>query len=188
MTSNNFLPIAVLVSVVLIFGFLFWQSISEDNLENLGELTLIEEPNIQDEEISGESEEDIKGTDEERLSEEELLPEDFGIEENYESEIDDLNIFKEVTMNDFVDCLVEEGVIVYASRTCSACGHFANEFGGYEKVENLFVECTEERQRCSNEKKTGYVPEIQIEGELYDGNRSLYFLSEKTNCLMPTSS
>jgi len=86
------------------------------------------------------------------------------------------------SMKSFIECLVEEGMVVYASYTCPACTALAEEFGGYDKVESLFVECSQERERCNLEMKTEFVPEVQINGELYQGSRSLEGFSEKTGC------
>lgn len=89
---------------------------------------------------------------------------------------------KEAPIDKFIQCLVDKGVVVYASETCSACKSFAEMFGGYEKVTNLFVFCGKEIERCMNEMNTNYVPEIQINGEAYQGLRSLEGLAEATNC------
>jgi len=57
--------------------------------------------------------------------------------------------------------------------------------GGYDAVESVYVECTEEQQRCSEETKTGYVPEIQIDGRLYEGSITIEALGEATGCEIP---
>jgi len=88
----------------------------------------------------------------------------------------------EAAMDEFVSCLVDQKMIVYASKTCPACTMFAQEFGGYDTVEDLFVLCSQEREKCGNEMKTGFVPEIQIDGELYEGQRDLRLLGEEVEC------
>jgi hypothetical protein len=88
----------------------------------------------------------------------------------------------ESNIDGFISCLIDRGVVVYASRTCPACFAFAESLGGYAKVENLFVECNDKPERCETEMKTRYVPEIQINGELYIGSRNLESLSEVTGC------
>ncbi len=89
---------------------------------------------------------------------------------------------EEVTTDDFIQCLAEAGLVVYASSTCPACADLAQRFGGYDAVEPIFVECSQERTRCENEMKTNFVPEIQIKGNLYQGPRDLNSLAEITNC------
>lgn len=84
--------------------------------------------------------------------------------------------------DDFIQCLVDQGMVVYASKTCPACTSFVQELGGYEKVDSLFVFCSEESDRCRNEMKSRYVPEIQIKGEVYTGNRKTESLASITGC------
>ncbi len=88
----------------------------------------------------------------------------------------------EITMESFIKCLEDSGVIIYGSRTCPACTALANDFGGYEKIESIYIECSQEPERCDLEMKDFFVPEIQIQGELYEGARTLEGLSERTNC------
>ncbi len=85
--------------------------------------------------------------------------------------------------DEFIQCLVDSGMVVYASKTCPACTSLARLFGGYERVENLFVICSEERERCNTEMKRTSVPEIQINGELFKGERSLENFAQETGCV-----
>ena len=102
--------------------------------------------------------------------------------EQQEKDLDKEELEVENTMDEFVQCLIDKGVVVYASETCPACSSFAQMFGGYEKVKNLFVLCGEETERCISEMLTNYVPEIQVNEEVYQGQRSLEGLAEVTNC------
>ncbi len=90
---------------------------------------------------------------------------------------------KVVPDDEFIQCLVDSGMVVYASKTCPACTNLADLFGGYESVEDLFVICSEERERCDLEMKRNAVPEIQINGELLEGARSLENFAQKTGCI-----
>ncbi len=99
-------------------------------------------------------------------------------EENEEKEENAEN--KETTS--FMDCLKEKGVVVYGSRTCPACAQLVEGFGGHDIINPIYVECTEEQERCIEEKLTGFVPEIQIEGELYEKGRTPASLAEATGC------
>ncbi len=88
----------------------------------------------------------------------------------------------EASEDDFIQCFIDQGMVIYGSRTCPACAQLAQELGGYNKMGSLFVECSEESDRCMNEMKTNYVPEIQINGELYQGPRDIESLSRITSC------
>ena len=97
-----------------------------------------------------------------------------------ENDITNINSLKE-----FNNCLADNGVVIYGSAWCPACNALVETLGGYEKVEPIYVECTEEEQRCTEETKTNYVPEIQINGEVYEGPRSLEDFSQLTGCELP---
>jgi hypothetical protein len=85
-------------------------------------------------------------------------------------------------LKEVVDCLKEEEVVIYGSVSCPACANLISNFGGHRVILPIYVECSEEGERCQNEKLTSYVPEIQIKGELHEGERSLETLAEKAGC------
>ncbi len=90
-------------------------------------------------------------------------------------------------MSELVQCLQEKNVVVYGSYTCPACSQLVDDFGGSDVIKPIYVECTgiageEEANRCENEMQTRYVPEIQIDGELYEGSRSPQALAEEISC------
>ncbi len=87
-----------------------------------------------------------------------------------------------VTPEAFVQCLADAGVVVYGSNTCPACTQFANSLGGYDVIAPIYVECTEEWERCSVEMQGNFVPEIQIDGVLYEGSRAPEELARVTGC------
>ena len=89
------------------------------------------------------------------------------------------------SLKDFNECLADNGMLIYGSSWCPACNALVETLGGYEKVKPIYVECTEEEQRCTEETKTSYVPEIQINGEVYEGPRTLEALSQLTGCKLP---
>lgn len=96
--------------------------------------------------------------------------------ENYEEEeIDE-------EMSSLIDCLAEEGVVIYGSEWCPFCADLVDNFGGYDIIDPIYVECTEEDQRCQEEMIGRGVPEIQVEGEVYEGSRSPSDVAEKFNC------
>ena len=84
--------------------------------------------------------------------------------------------------NGFIQCLADAGLIIYGSRTCSACKNLAEQFGGYEAINAIYVECSNDWDRCSSAKQTNYVPEIQIKGELYTDTRTLEKIGEVAGC------
>ena len=85
-----------------------------------------------------------------------------------------------------VDCLNEQGVVIFGASWCPACGQLADSFGGYDVIDSIYVECgdgtEEEAQRCAEEAKTEYVPEIQIDGELYEGPNDPNSLASEVGC------
>ena len=83
---------------------------------------------------------------------------------------------------DFVQCLVDSGVVVYVSDTCPACTSLANEFGGYDAVEGLFVNCNEKSEICEVQMQTNTVPEVQYEGDVLEGMVSVEDFSKLTGC------
>ena len=87
----------------------------------------------------------------------------------------------ETEANEFIDCLDESEVLIYGAEWCSACGNLAESLGGYELVDPIWIECTEEEERCNEEKQAGYVPEMHIEGELVD-TMGPETLSEELGC------
>ncbi len=82
----------------------------------------------------------------------------------------------------FIECLADAGMVVYGSATCPACGQFAQSLGGYDKIAPIYVECTIEGEKCMKGMQTNYVPEIQINGAVYEGSRSPAVLAEITGC------
>ncbi len=123
--------------------------------------------------------------DSETMREEELAVERSEKEEKGEilgEEKEEAEEVSDYEKEDLIGCLAERGVVIYGSKTCPACAHLAESFGGYEAVEKIYVECTQERERCNKEKVTGFVPEIQIKEKLYEGQRDPASLARETGC------
>ncbi len=83
---------------------------------------------------------------------------------------------------EFIQCLADSGMIIYGSATCPACRDLVEDFGGYDAVEPLYVECNDFGDRCSEEMQTNYVPEIQINGEVFEGQRTFEDFAQATGC------
>lgn len=86
-----------------------------------------------------------------------------------------------------ISCLAKNDVIIYGLQSCPHCQKLVKSLGGYEVAEPIYIECSsagskKEQQRCQREMKTGYVPEIQIEGELYTGDKSPSELAKEVGC------
>ncbi len=123
-------------------------------------------------------------TEAEKITKEEgeqtVYEEDFLLQEELLIELEE-----SLTNNDMValvDCLKESNVVIYGNKSCPACASLAESFGGYNAIDGLYVECTEERERCTDEKETNYVPEIQIKGDVYSGGRAPSQLAAAVEC------
>ena len=164
------LLLAFLVTAIFTLGTA-QTALSDDHLEEAKEaVELQEEP-----EIRAELEE-LAVVEEPEVTEVVEAAEELDVMEEPE-------VVKEVApTEELINCLAEKGLVVYGMRTCPACAHFANGFGGYEKIAAFYVECPEHRERCSTEKKTRYVPELQINGEAYQGSRTPADLAKALGC------
>jgi len=94
-----------------------------------------------------------------------------------EDELQELRIFN--------DCLADNGMVIYGSDTCPHCRTLVSLLGGYDVASSVFVECGKNRERCNEETQTNYVPEIQLNGEIYEGGKTLESLGEATGCSVP---
>ncbi len=86
------------------------------------------------------------------------------------------------SLEELVSCLEENGVVIYGSVTCPFCYQLAQSFGGYEVVDSIYVECSRDRERCDSEMQTRGVPEIQINGVLYQGSRDPGAIGRAAGC------
>jgi glutaredoxin-related protein len=89
------------------------------------------------------------------------------------------------SMEEFNQCLADNGIVIYGSEWCPACRQVVEILGGYKKVSSVYIDCVKKQEICSENKKTGYFPEIQIYGEIYTGQRTLNAFSEATGCPIP---
>ncbi len=94
----------------------------------------------------------------------------------------DENMENGEAMENFIRCLDDAGVAIYGAEGCPACNALIKEFGGYEMISPIYIECMKEDERCSQEMKTGLVPEVQIGGELFEKWASPEVLAEETGC------
>jgi hypothetical protein len=112
------------------------------------------------------------------------MEKDFPLSEENEDENEEE---AEEVSQDFIECLKEEGVMIYGSSTCSACEKLREEYGGYSVLKPIYLDCSqlgseEDFKKCIEEMKTGYVPEVQINGEVFKQWGSPENLAEETGC------
>lgn len=87
-----------------------------------------------------------------------------------------------LNLKEFNDCMAENGVVIYGSRTCPFCTQLVNLLGGKDATSSVYVECSEFPERCRNEMIGSGVPEIQINGKMYQGARTIESLAAATGC------
>ena len=81
----------------------------------------------------------------------------------------------------FVECLAGANFLIYGNKDCPACASLAAQFGGYDIVDPIFIECTEKPDLCQ-EKEIRYVPTIFIGDQEYVGARSFEDFAQETGC------
>ncbi len=107
-------------------------------------------------------------------------------EENDSEELDDSENNDNDNNNDdeigaLIECLKKENFIIYGANWCPYCRDIVNLFEGHEKVDLIYVECTENESICRQENITAY-PTVRIDGENYRGERSLESFSDAAGC------
>ena len=193
--KENIVFIATITGLVLIGGALW--AFSPDQQEGVDDAALLsdqesvaeeqEERYQEEKEPDTQKEEEIK---QELPEEDREFQEDTNDQEEPEKQTDQEDLQEQEEsdpeqndpMETLVSCLEEEGVVIYGSVTCPFCTELANEFGGYEVIDSIYVECTEEPDRCDEEMIGRGVPEIQIEGEMYQGSREPAAIGQAVGC------
>ncbi|MGM0482768.1 MAG: glutaredoxin domain-containing protein [Patescibacteria group bacterium] len=117
---------------------------------------------------------------------------DHSVEENGENrtesegEDEEVNVDSEdltaSQLEELVSCLNNADVVIYGSKTCPYCNQLVKSLGGTDNVEPIYVECSDETERCRDELIGRGVPEIQIEGEMYQGSRDPEDIGSAVNC------
>ncbi len=173
--------IIIIVILLLIVGWIGWLQLSTRS-------TPPEEIPIAEEDMKDVDTEEAEEMENEEDAEEEMIQ-----EETTEDKTKDITDEEKTTEPEeeteeeekpitFIQCLADEGVVIYGMRGCPACEQLARNFGGYDAINLIYVECREEQKRCSDEMKTRYVPEIQIMGNLFEEGRTPQDLSWATGC------
>ena len=91
---------------------------------------------------------------------------------------------EKIDLKNFNECLFENGMRIYGMQWCPSCNQLVEMLGGSEKAGSLYIECSEpvNQRRCELEMITGSVPEIQVNEEVYYGERSLEGFANVTGC------
>ena len=95
----------------------------------------------------------------------------------------ELNI-EEEDLKEFIGCLKDSGFKIYGANWCGWTNKLVTMLGGFDMVEPIYVECTEQKEECDNAGVTGY-PTIIINEEMYQGERTFKALSDATGCEIP---
>jgi len=86
-------------------------------------------------------------------------------------------------LNSFASCLTEKGAKMYGAYWCGHCQNQKKIFGSsFANVD--YIECTEETQRCDDERITGYPTWKFLDGSSLNGVQTLASLAQKTGCLL----
>lgn len=83
-------------------------------------------------------------------------------------------------LDEFAQCLTEQGAIFYGTEWCGFCQRQKEDFGPSMQYIN-FIDCDQNRNLCQSEGITGY-PTWKINGQLYPGMQQLNRLSDITGC------
>ncbi|MFH1661522.1 MAG: protein disulfide isomerase family protein [Candidatus Falkowbacteria bacterium] len=85
----------------------------------------------------------------------------------------------------FVECLEKKNFKIYGANWCGWTKKLTiDTFGGFDIVAPIYIECTEEEALCAEEGVSGY-PTIKLNGEKYEGGRTLKDIADKTGCVAP---
>ncbi len=96
----------------------------------------------------------------------------------------ELNIDEE-DLREFIDCLKDSGFEIYGANWCGWTKKLVTMLGGFDMVEPIYVECTEQKEECDNAGVTGY-PTIIINGKRYQGQITFKAFSDATSCEIPS--
>lgn len=94
-------------------------------------------------------------------------------------------------IKEFSTCLADEGIKVYGAGWCGYCKQLKETFGGEDSISPIYTECqnpdrtpTENADICQQEDVKGF-PTVKLNGELYQGSRTLEAFAQATGCDAP---
>ncbi len=88
----------------------------------------------------------------------------------------------EVETYDISLCLNSKNVAIYGSKTCPSCLNFIIKSGGFNALEPIYIECSDNPTLCREKMKTTRVPEIQINDIVYQGEKNIKIIARKVGC------
>ncbi len=138
--------------------------------------------------IFTEEEKDIKETEEQEKIMDNEITEDYkedSEEMETQNDLKDLDNESDANqkkdMGSLIECLKKENFVIYGAHWCPYCREVFNLFKDHEKVDLVYVECTENEDLCSEKNITAY-PTIRINDQSYQGERSLEAFAKATEC------
>ncbi len=84
----------------------------------------------------------------------------------------------------FNKCLASKGIIVYGANWCGYTKNLVQSLGGFDLIEPIYVECTQEEELCNKNKITGY-PTVTLNGVVINPDRSFEGFAKVTDCVAP---
>ena len=91
---------------------------------------------------------------------------------------------KENGITGFVTCLERAGFRIYGANWCGWTRKLVDEFGGFDVVKPIYIECTEQQRLCNEKGIRGY-PTILIKDKPYIGERTFEGFEKATGCKAP---
>lgn len=87
-------------------------------------------------------------------------------------------------LDSFAKCLTERGMVMYGAYWCPHCQNEKKAFGDSWQYVN-YVECTQEPQKCLEQKIDGYPTWIFPDGKRLVGEQGIEKLSQASGCRIP---
>lgn len=91
---------------------------------------------------------------------------------------------EENALDVFARCLTEKGITMYGAYWCPHCQNEKAAFGDSFKYVN-YVECTQETQKCLEQKIEGYPTWIFADGKRLVGEQGIEKLAKESGCVLP---
>ena len=89
-----------------------------------------------------------------------------------------------VNLDEFAQCLAEQGAVMYGAEWCLHCQNEKDAFGDSFRF-IPYVECPAEPQTCIAKNIQGYPTWIFKDGKLHEGEQGLQNLSLISGCTLP---
>ncbi len=134
------------------------------------------------------TEEDVKETEEQEEIMNNEIMEDYEEDSEKVEKENDLENFNNESdanqkkdMGSLIECLEYKNFVIYGADWCPYCRDVVDLFKNHEKVELVYIECTEKKDFCKEKNITAY-PTIRVNNQPYQGERSLEAFAKATGC------